>query len=728
MGDAGVSAYPGNLDPRAREFIPVFHQQQIHVEIQTLVPPNMYYSYPQHHFPTPSPPLFPTSPAYVGANPSSYSPPPSRGLTSRALLLSMVPTEASESLVRRELEVFGDVRAVQMERIREGIVTVHFYDLRQAQEALVEIQAQHMQQQYRLRRHYDAVLAAHHHHHHHALMFHSAPPPQHQQPPQLLPPPPPVPPPARGLIAGRAVWAQYTVPVTSSIPEGTNQGTLVVFNLDPEVSPFMLTQIFQAFGHVKELRETPRRKHQRFVEFFDTRDAARALMHMNGKEIHGRQIVIEFSRPGGGYNKNKSLSKSTANLKLNCATGNHTPPSPAPVPPPPPQPLQRRTSGRWLPISDSFDDKKDGFHHSQGGNPNGRNDEFSRSSSNSSRSSLTNSMGSFRLGDGHEERSSSKFRLWSPSGSKKSCKGNGTSTTHGSGGSSSNNSSTKQHQLLHKQRSKGGNRPYKGSSRQSKEYDPRFLINEDSVIEADSRDTRTTVMIKNIPNKYSQKLLLNMLDNHCIHCNEQIGGDGDDRPLSSYDFVYLPIDFVNKCNVGYGFVNMTTPEATLRLYKAFHRQSWEVFNSRKICEVTYARLQGVEALKEHFKNSKFPYDIDEYMPVIFSPPRDGRLMTEPVTISGRSDTASSSNVQYSSCTSSSPGGSSNSKEDHFYYSDELSGHLDFCNDVDGDGVVDGGDPVDGNHDVHRSGGGSRCCSSSSNGGVSGGYDDSDDVE
>lgn len=47
----------------------------------------------------------------------------------------------------------------------------------------------------------------------------------------------------------------------------------------------------------------------------------------------------------------------------------------------------------------------------------------------------------------------------------------------------------------------------------------------------------------------------------------------------------------NKCNVGYGFVNMTSPEATWRLYKAFHHQNWEVFNSRKICEVTYARVQ-----------------------------------------------------------------------------------------------------------------------------------------
>jgi hypothetical protein len=43
--------------------------------------------------------------------------------------------------------------------------------------------------------------------------------------------------------------------------------------------------------------------------------------------------------------------------------------------------------------------------------------------------------------------------------------------------------------------------------------------------------------------------------------------------------------------VGYGFVNLTSPEATVRLYKAFNRQPWEVYNSRKICQVTYARVQ-----------------------------------------------------------------------------------------------------------------------------------------
>lgn len=120
-------------------------------------------------------------------------------------------------------------------------------------------------------------------------------------------------------------------------------------------------------------------------------------------------------------------------------------------------------------------------------------------------------------------------------------------------------------------------------------------------------------------------------------------------------------------------MNMTSPEATLRLYKAFHHQNWEVFNSRKICEVTYARLQvsiyiseiirrycccmieimyknicelkGLEALREHFKTSKFPGDAEEYMPVIFSPPRDGVMLPDPVPIVGRDSSSSCSSKE-----------------------------------------------------------------------------------
>ena len=47
-------------------------------------------------------------------------------------------------------------------------------------------------------------------------------------------------------------------------------------------------------------------------------------------------------------------------------------------------------------------------------------------------------------------------------------------------------------------------------------------------------------MIKNIPNKYTQRMLLQTLDRTY---------DG------TYDFFYLPIDFKNRCNVGYAFLN-----------------------------------------------------------------------------------------------------------------------------------------------------------------------------
>ena len=54
-------------------------------------------------------------------------------------------------------------------------------------------------------------------------------------------------------------------------------------------------------------------------------------------------------------------------------------------------------------------------------------------------------------------------------------------------------------------------------------------------------DKRTTLMVKNIPNKYTQKMLLATID---------------ERFRGTYDFFYLPIDFKNKCNVGYAFINM----------------------------------------------------------------------------------------------------------------------------------------------------------------------------
>ena len=47
-------------------------------------------------------------------------------------------------------------------------------------------------------------------------------------------------------------------------------------------------------------------------------------------------------------------------------------------------------------------------------------------------------------------------------------------------------------------------------------------------------------MIKNIPNKYTQQMLLETFDR---------------KHENYYDFFYLPIDFKNRCNMGYAFLN-----------------------------------------------------------------------------------------------------------------------------------------------------------------------------
>lgn len=51
---------------------------------------------------------------------------------------------------------------------------------------------------------------------------------------------------------------------------------------------------------------------------------------------------------------------------------------------------------------------------------------------------------------------------------------------------------------------------------------------------------------------------------------------------SRFDFFYLPIDFKNKCNLGYAFVNFTEPKYTARAYDMMHNKRWQEFNSQKV--------------------------------------------------------------------------------------------------------------------------------------------------
>ncbi|KAI3680596.1 hypothetical protein L6452_35369 [Arctium lappa] len=121
MKDTAYDRFPITLNPTAQEFRPTY-------PLPNNLPPLLPHTYYSYNFYGPPPPLPPPS-AAVYVNPLPPPLPPPSTTPTRTLLLSSVPSDVSESIVRRDLEVFGDVRAVQMDKVRDGIVTVHFYDV-----------------------------------------------------------------------------------------------------------------------------------------------------------------------------------------------------------------------------------------------------------------------------------------------------------------------------------------------------------------------------------------------------------------------------------------------------------------------------------------------------------------------------------------------------------------------------------------------------------------------
>mmetsp|Transcript_42077 Transcript_42077/g.105863 ORF Transcript_42077/g.105863 Transcript_42077/m.105863 type:complete len:303 (+) Transcript_42077:3-911(+) len=116
----------------------------------------------------------------------------------------------------------------------------------------------------------------------------------------------------------------------------------------------------------------------------------------------------------------------------------------------------------------------------------------------------------------------------------------------------------------------------------------------------------TTVMLRNIPNRYTQSMLVSLLDEHGF--------------TAGYDFVYLPMDFRNGVNLGYAFVNLLKHEDALRLMTTFQGFSKWFFDSAKVCEVSWAHPhQGLEEHVERYRNSPVmhPSMPQEYKPMMF---------------------------------------------------------------------------------------------------------------
>ena len=101
------------------------------------------------------------------------------------------------------------------------------------------------------------------------------------------------------------------------------------------------------------------------------------------------------------------------------------------------------------------------------------------------------------------------------------------------------------------------------------------------------KDNRTTIMIKNIPNKFSRDLLLSTIDQNF---------------KGSYDLFIMPTDGNKNKNFGYSFINFTSSYFIPFFYYMFNNKKWSNTNSQKICEITYSKVQGRENLISHYPN------------------------------------------------------------------------------------------------------------------------------
>ena len=91
------------------------------------------------------------------------------------------------------------------------------------------------------------------------------------------------------------------------------------------------------------------------------------------------------------------------------------------------------------------------------------------------------------------------------------------------------------------------------------------------------KDKRTTLMLRNIPNKYKLNDLVKEIDKSF---------------WGKYDYINLPIDYERKLNLGYAFINFVDPLHIILFYETYHNKRWSLYKSDKKMDMAYADKQG----------------------------------------------------------------------------------------------------------------------------------------
>mmetsp|Transcript_151365 Transcript_151365/g.384739 ORF Transcript_151365/g.384739 Transcript_151365/m.384739 type:complete len:507 (+) Transcript_151365:129-1649(+) len=109
-------------------------------------------------------------------------------------------------------------------------------------------------------------------------------------------------------------------------------------------------------------------------------------------------------------------------------------------------------------------------------------------------------------------------------------------------------------------------------------------------------DTRTTVMVRNIPKACTREHFVEILANFGLN--------------DSYTFFYMPFDKRRNVHCGFAFVNFQTPEDILTLHEGLQHSLMRLCSNSTPPALSYARLQGQEQLMKHFSLSAVMHDSD----------------------------------------------------------------------------------------------------------------------
>lgn len=115
----------------------------------------------------------------------------------------------------------------------------------------------------------------------------------------------------------------------------------------------------------------------------------------------------------------------------------------------------------------------------------------------------------------------------------------------------------------------------------------------------------TTVMIRNIPSKYTQAELI-------AEVVESLGGQGH----TLFDFFYLPWDTTHNANVGYAFINFKDAASAQLASQAFTNYVFKNHDSRKVAKLVPAHIQGLENNLRHLQDRAVVHSGHPCVPVV----------------------------------------------------------------------------------------------------------------